>query len=106
MELIHSDYTNYLHQKKGNKKASEMELDKVLNYSLAQLSNPSKNHLLGIYAIQQIQGEGEAEKFIAQLLESKHGSSSTTQDLIQFYYNNLSIDWDRQFINKLTLFLN
>ena len=96
----------YLHQKKGNKKASEMELDKVLNYSLAQLSNPSKNHLLGIYAIQQIQGEGEAEKFIAQLLESKHGSSSTTQDLIQFYYNNLSIDWDRQFINKLTLFLN
>jgi hypothetical protein len=95
----------YLHQKKGNKKASKMELDKILNYSLTQLSNPSENHLLGIYAIQQIQGEEKAKEFIAQLLESKHGSSSTTKNLIQFYYNNLSIAWNREFINKIVAFL-
>ena len=96
----------HLHQKKGKMKAFEMELNQVSNYSVKQLSKPSKKHLLGIYALQQTQGKEEAQEFIAQLLGSKHGMSKTTRELVQYYYENSSLEWNTSFIEKLALFLN
>jgi hypothetical protein len=96
----------HLHQKKGKMKAFEMELNQVSNYCVKQLSKPSKKHLLGIYALQQTQGKEEAQEFIAQLLGSKHGMSKTTKELVQYYYENSSLEWNTSFIEKLALFLN
>jgi hypothetical protein len=61
---------------------------------------------LGIYALQQTQGKEEAQEFIAQLLGSKHGMSKTTKELVQYYYENSSLEWNTSFIEKLALFLN
>jgi hypothetical protein len=60
---------------------------------------------LGIYALEQTQGEKEAQQFIEQLLAADHGPSDTTKALIQFYYNNTELRWDKAFITKLTSFL-
>ena len=83
-----------------------MELEQVSDYSLKQLSKPSKKHLLGIYALQQTQGEATAQEFIAQLLDSKHGSSDTTKEVVQFYYENSSLDWSKSFVIKVAAFLH
>jgi len=96
----------YLYYNKGEVKASDMELEQVSDYSREQLSKPSKKHLLGIYALQQTQGEAGAQEFIAQLLDSKHGASDTTKEVVQFYYENSSLDWNKSFVKKVAAFLD
>ena len=96
----------YLYYNKEEVKASDMELEQVSDYSRKQLSKPSKKHLLGIYALQQTQGEATAQEFIAQLLDSKHGSSDTTKEVVQFYYENSSLDWNKSFVKKVAAFLD
>jgi len=96
----------YLHKEKKEIKPFEIELKQVTDYSLKQLSRPSKKHLLGIYALQQTQGEAAAQEFIAQLLDSKHGSSDTTKEVVQFYYENSSLDWNKSFVKKVAAFLD
>ena len=96
----------YLHQEKKEIKPFEIELKQVTDYSLKQLSIPSKKHLLGIYALQQTQGEATAQEFIAQLLDSKHGASDTTKEVVQFYYENSSLDWNKSFVKKVAAFLD
>lgn len=95
----------FINQSKGNENATESELVSIANFSQAQLFRPSKNHLLGIYALEQTQGEKEVQQFIEQLLAADHGPSDTTKALIQFYYNNTELRWDKAFITKLASFL-
>ena len=95
----------FINQSKGNENATESELVSIANFSRAQLFRPSKNHLLGIYALEQTQGEKEAQQFIEQLLAADHGPSDTTKALIQFYYNNTELRWDKAFITKLASFI-
>ena len=95
----------FIKHRKGAIKDSEIELSKISNFSLKQFSKPSKNHLLGIYAIQQIHGTEDAKGYIAQLLDSKHGSTNLTRELVQFYFQNPSLKWNEQFIRKLATFL-
>ena len=93
----------FLKQEKGEK--SRIELQQISEISLKHLSKPSRKHLLGVYAIQQVHGKEEALEFVAQLLESKHGTSKLTKELTQFYFENSLIKWDKQFIEKLAAFL-
>jgi len=95
----------YLHDQKGNKGAMQSALEEVAEYSKVQLFSPSKNHLLGIYALQQIRGEEEVQQFIGQLLATDHGVTPTTQALIQFYYKNPKVEWSKAFVMKLATFL-
>jgi Tfp pilus assembly protein PilF len=96
----------HIHHNKGNQTAAETELKSIANFSQAQLFRSSKNHLLGIYALKQTQGEKEVMQFIEQLLASNHGNSDTTQSVVQFYYQNPVLKWDQGFIAQLTAFLN
>ena len=80
-------------------------LESIAQFSKAQLFHSSKNHLFGIYALQQTQGEKEALQFIEQLLAADHGSSDTTKEVIQFYFNNTELTWDKAFMMKLASFL-
>ncbi len=96
----------HIHHNKGNQTEAESELKSIANFSQAQLFRSSKNHLLGIYALKQTQGEKEVKQFIEQLLASNHGNSFTTQSVVQFYYQNLMVKWNQGFIAKLTTFLN
>lgn len=95
----------FLKQKKGEMQEAALELQQISNYSLKQLSKSTKNHLLGIYAIQQIHGKDKAQEFIAQLLDSKHGASTLTKSVTQFYFKNPSLEWNEPFIRKLAAFL-
>ena len=71
----------FINQSKGNENATESELVSIANFSQAQLFRPSKNHLLGIYALEQTQGEKEVRQFIEQLLAADHGPSDTTSSI-------------------------
>ena len=95
----------FIYQSKGNENAKESELISIANFSQAHLFRSSKNHLLGIYAVKQIHGEIKVQEFIKQLLASDHGSSNTTKSLIQFYFKNPKVKWNKAFINNLTAFL-
>ncbi len=95
----------YIHQSKGENNKMQYALESIAQFSKVQLFLSSKNHLLGIYALQQTQGEKEVQQFIEQLLEADHGSSDTTKELIQFYYNNTELKWNKAFIIKLASFL-
>ncbi|MEK9604161.1 MAG: DUF5107 domain-containing protein [Flavobacteriaceae bacterium] len=96
----------YIHHNNGNNTAEQSELKSVAKFSKSQLFRPSKNHLLGIYALQQIQGEEEVQQFIEQLLTSSHGDSDTTKSVVQFYYQNSTLKWEKNFVTKLASFLS
>ena len=95
----------FIDQNRGEKNKAQSALESIAQFSKAQLFRPSKNHLLGIYALEQTQGEKEVQQFIEQLLAADHGSSDTTKRLIQFYYNNTELKWNKAFIMKLASFL-
>lgn len=95
----------FIDQNRGEKNKAQSALESIAQFSKAQLFRSSKNHLLGIYALQQTQGEKEVQQFIEQLLAADHGSSDTTKRLIQFYYNNTELKWNKAFIIKLASFL-
>ena len=95
----------YIHQSKGENNKMHSALESIAQFSEAQLFHSSKNHLLGIYALQQIQGKKEVQQFIEKLLAADHGSSDTTKGLIQFYFNNIELIWDKAFMMKLASFL-
>ena len=61
---------------------------------------------MGIYAIAEINGQEDAQKFVRQLLNSKHGSTTETKNLVEFYYANLELEWSNNFVLKLSKFLN
>jgi hypothetical protein len=96
----------HIHYNKGNQTAAQSELKSIANFSEAQLFRSSKNHLLGIYALQNIHGKKEAQQFIAHLLATDHATENTTQALIQFYYKNPKVEWNKKFVIKLAAFLN
>ncbi len=96
----------HIHYNKGNQTAAQSELKSIANFSEAQLFRSSKNHLLGIYALQNTHGKKEAQQFIAHLLATDHASENTTQALIQFYYKNPKVEWNKKFVIKLAAFLN
>ena len=93
------------HQDEQSEKAQK-SLEQVAKFSKQQLFKSSKNHLLGIYALAQTQGEKEAQQFIAQLLASQHGSSPQTKALVEFYYTHPKMEWNKNFIGTLSEFLN
>lgn len=93
------------HQDQQSEKAQK-SLEQVAKFSKQQLFKSSKNHLLGIYALTQTQGEKEAQQFIAQLLASQHGSSPQTKALVEFYYTHPKLEWNKNFIGRLSEFLN
>jgi hypothetical protein len=95
----------FIDHNKGEKNKAQSALESIAQFSKAQLFHPSKNHLLGIYALQQTQGEKEVNQFIQQLLEADHSPSDITESMIQFYYNNSELRWDKAFITKLASFL-
>ena len=94
----------YIYKSKGENNKMQSTLESIAQFSKEQLFHSSKNHLLGIYALQQTQGDNEVQQFIEQLLKTDHGSSDTTKGLIQFYYNNTVLTWDKAFIKKLASF--
>ena len=77
----------------------------MAQYSKEKLFDSSKNHLLGLYALQQTQGKEEVQQFIDQLLSTDHGETETTKALIAFYYNNPELRWNKTFMMKLSAFL-
>lgn len=95
----------FIDHNRGEKNKAQSALESIAQFSKAQLFRPSKNHLLGIYALRQTQGEKEVNQFIQQLLEADHSPSETTKSMIQFYYNNTELRWDKAFITKLASFL-
>jgi len=96
----------FIHEKKGENQAFDAELKQIIAHSEQQLYNPSKKHLLGIYALLLTEGKNAAQEFIAQLLESKHGATKTTENLVQFYYDNSAFEWNSTFLNKLAAYMN
>jgi len=96
----------FIYEKKGENQAFDAELKQIIAHSEQQLYNPSKKHLLGIYALLLTEGKNAAQEFIAQLLESKHGATKTTENLVQFYYDNSAFEWNSTFLNKLAAYMN
>ena len=96
----------YIEYRNQQTEKAHKSLEEIAKISKEQLFKPSNNHLLGIYAIGEINGQGDAQKFIKQLLESKHGSATQTKNLIEFYYANLELEWSNNFVIKLSKFLH
>ena len=96
----------YLEHKNQQTEKVQKSLEEIAKFSKKQLFKPSKNHLLGIYAIAVTEGEREAQQFVSQLLASKHGATPETQNLVEFYYANLNLEWSKSFILKISEFLN
>ena len=96
----------YLEHKNQQTEKVQKSLEEIAKFSKKQLFKPSKNHLLGIYAIAATEGEREAQQFVSQLLASKHGATPETQNLVEFYYANLNLEWSKSFILKISEFLN
>ena len=96
----------YLEHKNQQTEKVQKSLEEIAKFSKKQLFEPSKNHLLGIYAIAVTEGEREAQQFVSQLLASKHGATPETQNLVEFYYANLNLEWSKSFILKISEFLN
>lgn len=95
----------FIHKSKGQNTETQSAMQAVADFSKKQLFRSSKNNLLGIYALQQTQGKEQVQQFITQLLASNHGSTDSTQALIQFYYKNSELKWNKTFIMKLEEFL-
>lgn len=95
----------YIHQSNGNSEAAKLELTSIIKYSKEQIFQSSKYHLLGIYALYQIHGKKEVEVFIEQLLESKHGTSAITERVVQYFYQNDQLEWNKKFIFGVIDFL-
>jgi hypothetical protein len=81
------------------------ELAEIAEYSKKQLFKLSKQHLLGIYAIKEIEGEESAINFIEQLIESKNGNHPVTKELMKFYFENNNLKWNKTFIKDIVSFL-
>ena len=96
----------YLEHKNQQTEKVQKSLEEIAKFSKKQLFKPSKNHLLGIYAIAVTEGEREAQQFVSQLLASKHGTTPETKNLVEFYYANLNLEWSKSFILKISEFLN
>ena len=96
----------YLQDREKQSGKAQNSLSQVAKYSKKQLFKSSKNHLLGIYAIAQTDGEKEAQQFISQLLASQHGSSPQTKALVEFYYTYPFLEFNRNFIGTLSEFIN
>jgi len=90
-----------------NKNAlAKAELIEIAEYSKKQLFKLSKQHLLGIYAIQEVEGKESAMNFIEQLIESKNGNHPVTKELIKFYFENNDLKWNKIFIKDILSFFN
>ena len=85
---------------------AKSELIKIAEYSKKQLFKLSKQHLLGIYALQEIEGKESAMNFIEQLIESKNGNHPVTKELIKFYFENNNLKWNKTFIKDILSFFN
>jgi len=96
----------YIEHKNQQTEKALKSLEYIVKISKEQLDKPSNNHLLGIYAIAEINGKEDAKKFVAQLLGSKHGSTTQTKNLVEFYFANLELDWSNNFVLKLSKFLH
>jgi tetratricopeptide (TPR) repeat protein len=96
----------YLEHKNQQTEKVQKSLEEIAKFSKKQLFKPSKNHLLGIYAIAVTEGERDTQQFVSQLLASKHGATPETQNLVEFYYANLNLEWSKSFILKISEFLN
>jgi lipopolysaccharide biosynthesis regulator YciM len=96
----------YLQNQDQQSEKAKKSLEQVAKFSKQQLFKSSKNHLLGVYALAETQGEKEAQQFIAQLLASQHGSSPQTNNLVEFYYTHPKMKWNKNFIGTLSEFLN
>jgi lipopolysaccharide biosynthesis regulator YciM len=96
----------YLQNQDQQSEKAKKSLEQVAKFSKQQLFKSSKNHLLGVYALAETQGEKEAQQFIAQLLASQHGSSPQTNALVEFYYTHPKMKWNKNFIGTLSEFLN
>lgn len=96
----------YIEHKNQQTERARKSLEYIANISKEQLFKPSNNHLLGIYAIAEINGHKDAQKFVRQLLSSKHGSTTETKNLVEFYYANLELEWSNNFVLKLSKFLH
>tara|TARA_B100001175_G_scaffold317889_1_gene337274 strand:+ start:2880 stop:5972 length:3093 start_codon:yes stop_codon:yes gene_type:complete len=95
----------YIYKSKGINSEVQLALEGVAEFSKKNFFQSSKNNLLGIYALKQTQGEKEVQQFIAQLLATKHGTTPITKALIEFYYKNPTIEWNKSFVMKLAAFL-
>ena len=96
----------YLQDREKQSEKAQNSLSQVAKYSKKQLFKSSKNHLLGIYAIAQTDGEKDAQQFISQLLASQHGSSPQTKALVEFYYTYPFLEFNRNFIGTLSEFIS
>ena len=92
----------YINQNKDT--LAKAELIEIAEYSKKQLFKLSKQHLLGIYAIQEVEGKESAMNFIEQLIESKNGNHQVTKELIKFYFENNNLKWNKTFIKDIVSF--
>ncbi len=96
----------YIEHKNQQTEKAHKSLEEIAKISKEQIFKPSNNHLLGIYAIAETKGEGDAQKFVTKLLGSKHGSTTQTKNLVEFYYANQKLEWSNSFVLKLSKFLH
>ena len=83
---------------------AKSELTEIAEYSKKHLFKISKQHLLGIYALQEIEGKEAAMNFIEQLIESKNGDHKVTKELIKFYFENKNLKWNKNFVKNIVSF--
>ena len=96
----------YIEYKNQQTEKAHKSLEEIAKISKEQSFKASNNHLLGIYAIAEINGQEDAQKFVKQLMESKHGSTTQTKNLVEFYYANPKPKWSNSFVLKVSEFLN
>ena len=96
----------YIEYKNQQTEKAHKSLEEIAKISKEQSFKASNNHLLGIYAIAEINGQEDAQKFVKQLMESKHGSTTQTKNLVEFYYANPKPEWSNSFVLKVSEFLN
>ena len=92
----------YINQNKVT--IAKSELTEIAEYSKKHLFKISKQHLLGIYALQEIEGKEAAMNFIEQLIESKNGDHKVTKELIKFYFENKNLKWNKNFVKNIVSF--
>ena len=56
--------------------------------------------------LSQDQWAGRCSKICKTAIKLKHGSTTETKNLVEFYYANLELEWSNNFVLKLSKFLN
>ncbi|MDC3133145.1 DUF5107 domain-containing protein, partial [Flavobacteriaceae bacterium] len=95
----------YCYQNLGQEKAMKKVLKSIVEYSLNEMGLFSKNHLLGLYAIEKLNGKDAVKSYLEKLRKSVFGNDQTTDALFRLYFENPSLDWNQNLPDTLINYL-